>query len=155
MQLRPGQLLEAAMWLDGRETEEQLQDWRGRVAKALMDRADADNVMLAPPNFYTLKPGEDRVPQVPDHISGPNVRLLVCETIVLALRPVVAPKSFLSELDPRDLERLRRITRQAHRKNNPHGRLLSLAECDRIIEELGPESAARVVRAAVDTGTVH
>lgn len=153
--LRPGYLLENALWLDGRETAEQLERFKREVADALQERADADNVLLSPPEWTIKRPGEDRVPQVPAHISGPDVRLLVCETLVLAVKPQIVPGSFLGDLDPKDLMRLRQITRRAHQKHNPGAKMLTLEECDTIIEQLGPESAAKCVKAAVDTRTLH
>ena len=63
--------------------------------------------------------------------------------------PVIGPdkpivkSSFLAELEPKDLERLRAVTRRAGAKE---GRMLSDAECDELVEEIGPESAYRLLR---------
>jgi hypothetical protein len=102
------------------------------------------------------KPGDDRVPPVPEHVSGPDVRLLIAEAKVFCRLPhIVAPGSFLLELDGPDLRRLRELTRRAHGRCNPQAPVLSDAECDSVIEELGPEAAREEVRRAVDSGTVH
>lgn len=47
--------------------------------------------------------------------------------------PLLLPGSFVLELDPKDLLRLRQITRRVA------GQYLADYECDMLIEELGPE----------------
>lgn len=59
-----------------------------------------------------MKPGDERVPGVPDHIQGQDVRLLVGEALVLGRKTVLKLNSFLNDLDPKDLTRLRQITLQ-------------------------------------------
>ena len=59
------------------------------------------------------------------------------------------PGSFVLDLDPLDLQRLREITRRAS------GRHLTDFECDAVIENYGPDVAAAVVRRAVNWGTIH
>jgi hypothetical protein len=110
-----------------------------------------NSVIMSEPAFTEKLPGEERVPPVPGHISGPGVRLLVCEaTVVASLKAdIVKSTGFVHDLDKRDLERLRQITRAAHQKAQPMERLLTDAECDAVIEEIGPQSALATVREGV------
>lgn len=53
---------------------------------------------------------------------------------------LLLPNSFVLNLDPKDLQRLRNITRRASGNH-----LLTDYECDLIIEEYGTETAAEEV----------
>ena len=150
-----GSYFETAMWLTGYETPEMLERFK-RDCQAAMDfRAEQDDIIMSPLVFTEKAPGSPRVPQVPAHISGPNVRLLVAEATVIAHRNVAIPRSFVADLDRVDLMRLRERTRRAHRSGNPQAKRLTDDECDAIIEEIGPDSAANVVRDAVNDRTLH
>lgn len=146
--MKPGDVLEIAFWLDGRETEEQLTRWRTIDCPANMkETADRHGLALGPIEFFVKRPGDDRVPPVPDRISGPDVRLLVAEA-KLAYRPnyTIKPASgFTSDLTKEDLATLRKLTRQAHARSHP-GDWLSDTRCDQIIEALGPDVALKTLR---------
>lgn len=69
-----GDLLECAIWLDGTETEQQVKDWKERdCISALTQMAAGSMVIIGPVDYEIKYPGEDRVPPVPDHVSGPDV----------------------------------------------------------------------------------
>ena len=55
--------------------------------------------------------------------------------------PLLITGSFVLNLDPKDLLRLRKITRRASGQHN-----LTDYECDMIIEELGPDTAVETLR---------
>lgn len=153
--LRPGAILEAALWIDGRETPEMRARFERETTAALHERAKAAGVLVSDIAFEEKDPLDERVPPVPKHISGPRVKLLVGTAVVLSYLPEVkAPGSFVHDLDAVDLARLRILTRDAHNKRNP-GVVLTDEQCDAIIEQIGPQSAAKVVKAAVDSGTLH
>lgn len=137
--MSPGDTIEAAIWLSGEEITEDLSRFTSDVKAALDQKALAERAVLAPPQATTKYPGQDRVPLVPDHIQGPDVRLLVIEAVVLEVRPI--PGHFLNELDPRDLARLRRVTRKAHARQFPGQSAPTDRQCDALINDLGPESA--------------
>ncbi len=63
--------------------------------------------------------------------------------------------SFVHELNPADLARLRDITRLAHAWRKPGERRLTDAECDAVIEEIGPDSALRTLKQAVDRNLLN
>jgi len=148
-----GDMLETAVWMDGRETPAQRAAFEAQCRASIAEAEAAEHVVCGPIVWTEKKPGDDRVPPVPKHIQGPNVRLLVAETTVVTEWPSLKPNSFLGDLDPHDLMRLRQITRMAAFRHT--GREITDAECDAIIEQIGPESAAKAVREAVDGGTVH
>jgi len=135
-----GDVLETSFWLTGTETPELLAHHREQVCQSLLTVMSESGFVSGPVGFTEKKPGEDRVPPVPDHIQGPDVRLLVAEATVIAKVPELGTRRFVGDLDEKDLARLRQITRQ----NAP--RPLSDAECDDVIEELGPEAAGDVLR---------
>jgi hypothetical protein len=62
--------------------------------------------------------------------------------------------SFLAELSERDLMRLRSIVRVVHFKEYPT-EFVTDYEADRVIESVGPEVAAKIVRQYVDRGLVE
>lgn len=159
MDVRPevGLPVEVSVWLTGRETAEMLERFV-MDCQAEVNRFAAEiGAVMSVPVFTTKQPGEDRVPLVPDHISGPAVRLLICEaTIVHVIPPAVVKASgFVHDLDARDLARLRKITRRAYAKTHPGQPPLNDAECDAVIERVGPESALKTLRGGVDSKALH
>ena len=139
--MKVGDTLEAAIWLDGCETPEM----RALFMKTGRQAFEDTGAVIGPVTWVEKYPGEDRVPPVPDHVQGPDVRLLVVEATVIALS---SPDSmFLDELEPDDLRRLRRITRRAYAKMFPKRALLTDRQCDTLINDLGPDSAAEALQA--------
>lgn len=152
--MKPGELIELAIWLSGTETHDQIERWKNiDCHKIARETERQNNVVIGPLEFTVKKPGEDRVPPVPSHISGPDVRLLVCEAKTFAVKSdftSVRGLGFVHDLTPDDLDRLRKLTRRAHAKANPGDRLNN-QRCDLIIESLGPEIAVRTLR----DGAIH
>lgn len=136
--MKIGDLAECAVWVDGTESEAMLRQWRTDCAY-MMANSQQPALKLGPVSFEIKRPGEYRVPPVPDHIKGPDVRLLVGSAEVIGFEAVRA-QSFLNELSEADLMRLRKATRKAHKRNLPD------AVCDQIIERLGPVAATRDAR---------
>lgn len=107
--------------------------------------------------FLEKKPGEDRVPPVPQHIEKNAgdlslIRLLTVEAIVDGV--YVHTESMLTtNLEPKDLERLRVITRRARLKTHPIP--LTDAECDEVINELGPEAAVEALEKQTFVSRFH
>jgi hypothetical protein len=135
--LKIGDLAECAIWLDGTEPEAMLRQWKTDCG-FMMANSQEPRLMLGPLTFEIKRPGEDRVPQVPDRIKGPDVRLLVASAEVLGFE-AMHKQSFLNELSEADLVRLRKATRKAHGRKLPDG------VCDQIIERLGPVAAGVMV----------
>lgn len=134
--MKIGDLAECAIWLDGTEPEAMLRQWKADCGY-MMANSQEPALKLGPLSFEIKRPGEDRVPSVPDRIKGPDVRLLIATAEVLGFE-TARKASFVGGLDKRDLKRLRRATRQAQGRNLPD------AVCDQIIDRLGPLAGATV-----------
>lgn len=152
--MRIGDTIESAAWLTGAESKDVLLAYKDRVREAVNTLCREKGFLPGPVAFTEKKPGEDRVPEVPEHLQGPNVRLLIGEADVLCKAPETGTRGFVGELELKDLLRLRAITRRAYAKEVPGGTMTD-QECDDWIEELGPEAALGALRRAVDRGYVH
>ncbi len=147
--MNPGEVLETAMWADGTETVEQLAKFETDIREQLAWFAENEGVIIGPLVIAVKKPGDDRVPQVPDHIAGPDVRLLVGEAKVVCRAPHfdIGESRFVDELEPNDLNRLRAITRKGYARAFPRRVRLTDRQCDTIINDLGPDAALDALRA--------
>ena len=144
--MKPGEIVEVAIWLNGEETDEQIAHWKTVQVPALLEQTEKQfGVLIRNIEFSTKYPGEDRVPPVPDHISGINVRLLVCEAQVFSAPPKIEVASgFVHDLTKDDRNRLREITRRAYAKTHP-GQWLNNKQVDSIINAMGPEAALKTL----------
>lgn len=164
-----GEVFETAIWLDGSETPDTMASWKRDVCAPAFERAaKAKGVVLGPPVYIVKKPGDERCPPVPKWleqriaergnrggrvdigegepltIDGP--RLLVCERVAIRrVGPVYTKASFLSELAPKDLTKLRAITKRQWLEAGGETGPLTDSEADAIIERLGPDAAADVI----------
>ncbi|KKK73777.1 hypothetical protein LCGC14_2890380 [marine sediment metagenome] len=149
MTLSPGDVLEVAIWMTGEEPDH----LKGRFERDLWTNfasmADAENVIIGPLMMTEKRPGEHRVPVVPDNVHGPDVRLLVGEAAVVGYTPVEAEGCFVADLEPRDLERLRTILRRVHQAYNPGKPELTTEKCDEYININGPDAALAALREQV------
>ena len=154
--MKPGQMMENAIWLTGMESPADRARYEADIRRSFEALAQEHNVLIGPVSWVAKQPGAERVPPVPDHVSGPDVRLLVAEAAILCRRPfIVMHGGFLGQLDPVDLARLRAITKRAYARANPDAFPLSDSLCDSTIEKLGPEAAIDAVRQAVDSQAIH
>lgn len=148
--LMTGDFVEAAIWLSGTETEEQLNDWKLTVlGNKRIDFERDYEFEMSPWTFQTKKPGDERVPQVPKGVKGPDVRLLVATAKVGKKRPKIVIKQalpFAEDLTTKDRNTLRKITRDAWVKAHP-GERLTDRNCDEVINNLGQEVIMKQLRA--------
>lgn len=143
--MKVGDKIETGIWLDGRETPQDRAEYERDVRQAIADLCADHGMVHGPVRLMELKPGDERTPAVPDHIQGPDVRLLAVEADIvgeLSLR-----RGFIGDLEPKDLDRLRSITRAKWLAEYPW-REPTLDELDAIIEEFGPEAALDDLRAS-------
>lgn len=70
------------------------------------------------------------------------------------LAGVLVRGSFSSDLNAKDLERLRKIVKQVHMKHYP-GDMVSDYEADRIIDVLAPETKDYLLRRAIEAKLVE
>lgn len=148
--IRVGDTLESAIWLTGTEPPELIAHHKAQVEAAILQANEQSGAVTGPLRWVEKLPGTERVPPVPPHISGPCVRLLVAEADVLNVR--ASESRFLAELEPSDLRRLRKITRDAHRlwwhrnaPGQPYTRLTD-NQCATLINDLGPDVALEALR---------
>lgn len=152
--MRIGDVIESAVWLTGEESPELRKHYETDVAEAIDYLCHENRFLYGPVSFTEKKPGTDRVPEVPDHIHGVNVRLLVAEAEIIGRKPDTSNGSFIANLDKVDLDRLRTITRNARMKL--YRERLTDAECDEVIEAIGPDAALDTLRKQVKPfGIVH
>jgi hypothetical protein len=143
-----GDVIEKAIWLTGDESPELRKRYEQDVTQAIEDLCREHGFLHGPVTWVEKRPGEDRVPQVPDHVQGSRVRLLVAESIVTDYAPQTSEGSFIANLEKKDLERLRVITRRQSKTT------LSDQDCDELIEQYGPEAVLETLRQHVGS-TVH
>lgn len=155
--MKDGETYEICIWLTGRETDALLAQWKVDCQAILADKAAEMGFIIGLMRFTEKPPGAERMPQVPDHISGPNVRLLIGEAEVRPNpRPeIIKSSGFVADLDAKDLHRLRTLTREARAKQAPYAAILTDAQCDDIIEQIGPETALKTLRGITGTGSIH
>ncbi len=147
MSLQLGDVIENSLWITGDEPEGMKERYKKEVLATIDDLCTSEGFIHGPISFYEKRPGEDLAPEVPDHIQGSRVRLLIIETTLVKKLKIEDDPSFVSNLDYDDLMKLREITRKAVLKN--YNRYILDDECDEIIEMLGPDAAVNALR------TVH
>ena len=145
--MKLGDTIESAIWLSGSESIKDRMRFEHDVRHAIDELSLEAGFLHGPVTFIEKRPGDERVPEVPDHVQGERVRLLVGEAEIVARKPEDKPGSFIANLDRMDLLRLRKLTREANRKQNNTG--LSDVQCDAIIEQYGPEAALETLRKGV------
>lgn len=144
--MRIGDVIESAIWLSGEESKKLRAFYEKDVEFTIATMCAQEGWLHGPVSFIEKRPEDDRVPPVPDHIHGPQVRLLVAEAQIVARKPESKPDSFVANLDRKDLVILRHVTRRSHARTNPESRKLNDHECDEIIERFGPEVALDTLR---------
>lgn len=137
--MKVGDVLEAAIWITGDEPPGLVDHHKRAVEETIAEENVKRRVLCGPVVWTAKRPEDPRVPAVPKHISGSDVRLLVCEAEILDIAP--PPGRFLAELEPKDLALLRSITRIAYERQYPGHERLTDKQCDRLINDLGPEAA--------------
>lgn len=148
--MKPGEIAEFAIWLNGQETEEQMQHFRSTIIPKMVENTQKEHsnkIMLRNMREYIKRPGEDRVPKVPKNIQGIDVRLWIIEHDVFPGPAYIEHKASIThDLDNKSLQTLRRITRREHAKAHPGMPALSNKQCDAIIDALGTEMIAQMLR---------
>lgn len=153
----PGEEYEAAAWFTGARGK--------RVAREAIETAFAQDagelgVTWSAIEYSVLFPSDDRVPDPP----APGLRLMVGTARVVGVSPPEIKdirrkgrqawpvRSFYGDLDTKSADRLIRITRQAYADLNPGKPELSVEDCVKYIEMVGPDVWERELKAAVDEG---
>ena len=164
---KPGDVLELAVWMDGSETPEMIEQFKAEIGAAFALAAEKRRLTLGPPVWAVKRPGDERVPPVPkwlesryahrvttvelgqglvETVSSPA--LLVCERVVTGSAPAFVAPGFSADLGAADLAKLRAITKRAYIANNPTHTPLNDGEADYFIDQMGPDVAYRMIRNA-------
>ena len=143
--MKIGDIIESAIWITGDEPAEMRARYEQDVCNAIDYLCHEHRFLHGPVTFIEKFPGADDVPPVPDHIHGLRVRLLVGESTVTDKAIETVNGSFVYELDRVDLEKLRKITRRVHSQYHLDNKM-SNEECDKIIEEIGPDAALATLK---------
>ena len=138
-----GEVFEQAIWATGEEPPEMAAQFERDLRAGLAEIAAKFGVVIGTLLMTEMRPGEERVPEVPAHIHGPDVRLLVGEATVVDHVAEAHEGAFVADLEPKDLERLRTILRRVHAAWNPGKPELSTERCDEYINQNGPDAALR------------
>ena len=146
--MKPGDVLELGIWMDGTETQELKDRFEGDLKRSFKRSAKLADVVISPVTMIVSKPGDDRVPKVPEGLHGPDVRFLIGEAEVVNLVPSFEGY-FVADLEPKDLERLRTILRRVYQEYNPGKPELSTEKCDEFINQNGPDAALEALREQV------
>lgn len=144
--MKLGEPIEFAIWITGDEAPEIRRQYEQDIRDAFKTVCAGKGFEHGPVTFVEKLPGAERVPEVPKHIQGSRVRLLVAEATVVAAVVQTSRGSFCANLEKKDLQRLRAITRRAWQKQHPQA-LLTDQQCDECIEQLGPAAALETLRA--------
>lgn len=146
-----GQTLERAWWIKSEMDRPTGERW---IKRALAEAAMEAGATLAPIQWETLEPGDERLPaDRPERWRG--ARCLVGRCLVLAITRPLTPESFVASLERKDLDRLRSVTRVMHRRANPGHPPLSDSEADAMIEDIGPRVGAQMLADAVSRRIVN
>lgn len=140
-----GEIIETAMWITGDEAPQIRRQYEQDVHQAIGIVCANQGFEHGPVTFIEKLPGAERVPPVPKHIQGSRVRLLVAEATVVGIAVRTSKGSLCANLEKKDLQRLRTITRRAWQKFNPQGSLTD-QQCDDYIEQIGPAAALETLR---------
>lgn len=125
-----------------------------RIKAAIIEEALEHGASLTAPEWETLEPGDERIdPARPE--KWREARVLVGRCLVVDITRPVQPESFLAGLERKDLDRLRSVTRVMHRRAKPKAPPLTDAECDEIIEDIGPQVGAQMLADAVNRRLVN
>ena len=145
--------LEFAIWYNANEHSDIINSCSKSIIDVLDTICTKNNTHHDEVNFEILKPGDDRVPQVPrwlEIIDGVCPELLVATTKVIGNVQEV-PIGITGDLDKKDLARLRIITQREFRMQYPSAIPLTDHECDQIIDKLGLD----VVMDQLSSSVVH
>ena len=144
-----GESYHLGIWLDGRESAANMKMFKLDCLEAFRYIGSRNGVLFGEAEFEKKKPGDDMVPPVPDGCAERELTFLVASAKVIWTPSFSSPRPdslFAAQLEPDDLRRLRKLTREAYTKAYKGKLPLTDAQCDTLINELGPEAAVDSLR---------
>tara|TARA_Y100000296_G_C5056230_1_gene197416 strand:+ start:116 stop:583 length:468 start_codon:yes stop_codon:yes gene_type:complete len=150
-----GQILELGNWFHRDASEDEKTKCKEQLIGAFAEARIEKGLIFSKLEFDELPWDHERVKKnIP---PGPDMMLMVCYATVTGVELGGLPEEagFVTDLDKKDRDRLREITRNAQIKKYPDEAPLTDAECDTIIGKLGLAMIERELREATDKGEVH
>ena len=141
-----------AIWYCEEDDHRKIEWWRKQGCQEQLDAsAEHYGVKMSPIRWYELEPGENDAGFPPEDCQGTNYKLLVAEADVIGNAVKTRPTTFVQNLDFKDLEVLRKATRETYAKATGHPvTLLSDNACDELIDELGPDVTEKLLYEALN-----
>lgn len=135
-----GEWRQAALWFNGDEQ-------KGKAERVLRNMLSLDaqtlGVDLGEVELEVIDANSQRLNGAVPPESGAQVLAAYAE--VIGLKTTIEDAGFLANLEPDDLERLRKATRRAYLKANPGAISPSQSDLDAMVGRLAPETARRLV----------
>lgn len=148
--MKPGDNLEWALWYNATEHPvDPISTCRDTIEEMMDVSCKKHNLTHGKVTFEILKPGEDRVPEVPNWLEqqkGSMPRLIVVHSVAEEI--IKSNTGILGDLDKKDIARLRLATRRIHKQYHPKAEELSDQECDYIIDQMGIEVVMEQLRSS-------
>ena len=101
--MRIGNVIESAVWITGDEPLTLRKRYECDVGNAITCLCEENGFEHGPVKYIEKRPGDDRVPDVPEHIQGSRVRLLVAEAEIVGKKPLASAGSFVANLEKKTL----------------------------------------------------
>lgn len=145
--MQKGDTAQLARWFCAEDGEAEKKKWLHEGCAAHMDQsAEYYGVTLGDVEFRELSPGDEEAGYPPDDRSGTDWVLVVGEAPVTGKRPYVKQKTFIQDLDLKEIKALRDVTRTVYARYNPAGMtFLSDEACDEIIEGLSADVIEKLI----------
>ena len=126
---------EAADWISG-DNEVTVSLAQTYVETAFRRAMEANGIVLGDIEWSLLSPEDDRVPDPPDDIENPHMVYGVANVLYRKPKVIKSEAGMVNDLEPKDLETLRGVTRRAYASVYP-GQTLTDEQCDGIINKQG------------------
>ncbi len=134
------QIMEHAVWYDAETERNPIASIRDQIDEVMGARAAHMMVELGETEFSILKPGDDRVPEVPkwlENTKNSKPRLLVAHAPILGPAKRKEEPNLVGDLDPKDLAILRGIVKRSWKRHFPDKPDFEDHEADTIINYMG------------------
>jgi len=146
--VKPGDTLEFSVWYNAAKILDPEFRFGDQCTEPMANICLSAGLKLGAVTYEVLQPGDERVPAVPrwlESVPGVLPRLLVA-TGVAEFPSSLESAGLVNDLDPKDLERLRAITRRKHQEFFPGAPVFKDHECDTMINAMGEQVVLETLR---------
>jgi hypothetical protein len=146
-QNRLGDDLELSVWYNADKPGEAANAEKA-IYKAFILTEDQHDLRVGTVDFEILTYGEERVPAPPPEYKGTPTLMIGTATVIKVLNTLMSGDvGFTQDVDEEDLTQLRAITQEAYLGGQPPGTApLTNEQLDKVIDEVGPETAVKSLR---------